>query len=58
MRKIVISALIALAQLGTFVTAQAEDKPQVVNIGFQKANIFALLKYRGTLDSEFKKAGH
>ncbi|MFB4359734.1 sulfonate ABC transporter substrate-binding protein [Pantoea sp. BS_8] len=57
MRKIVISALIALAQLGTFVTAQAEDKPQIVNIGFQKANIFALLKYRGTLDSEFKKQG-
>jgi len=38
-------------------SAQAEEKPKTVNIGFQKANIFALLKYRGTLESEFKKQG-
>ncbi|WP_268747367.1 sulfonate ABC transporter substrate-binding protein [Erwinia oleae] len=37
--------------------ARAETAPETVNIGFQKANIFALLKYRGTLDSEFKKQG-
>lgn len=31
--------------------------PETVNIGYQKANIFALLKYRGTLDETFKKQG-
>ncbi|WWH75368.1 sulfonate ABC transporter substrate-binding protein [Erwinia billingiae] len=35
----------------------AETAPKQVTIGFQKANIFALLKYRGTLDAEFKKQG-
>ncbi|WP_432414011.1 sulfonate ABC transporter substrate-binding protein [Pantoea allii] len=57
MKKILFSALLAVAHIGTIVTAQAEEKLNVVNIGFQKANIFALLKYRGTLDSEFKKQG-
>ncbi|MDV5224644.1 sulfonate ABC transporter substrate-binding protein [Providencia rettgeri] len=28
---------------------------KTINIGYQKANIFALLKYRGTLENEFKK---
>ncbi|KIS41661.1 sulfonate ABC transporter substrate-binding protein [Kosakonia radicincitans] len=31
--------------------------PETVNIGYQKANIFALLKYRGSLDESFKKQG-
>ncbi len=31
--------------------------PETVNIGYQKANIFALLKYRGTLDESLKKQG-
>ncbi|QJT78724.1 sulfonate ABC transporter substrate-binding protein [Kosakonia sp. MUSA4] len=31
--------------------------PETVNIGYQKANIFALLKYRGSLDASFKKQG-
>ncbi len=35
----------------------AENAPKTVNIGYQKANIFALLKYRGTLDEDFKKQG-
>ena len=39
-------------------TASAAAKaPETVNIGYQKANIFALLKYRGTLDETFKKQG-
>lgn len=40
------------------VSASALAKtPETVNIGYQKANIFALLKYRGTLDETFKKQG-
>ncbi|KMK18320.1 ABC transporter [Pluralibacter gergoviae] len=35
----------------------AAKAPETVNIGYQKANIFALLKYRGTLDETFKKQG-
>lgn len=38
--------LLVLAALSTSVLAKA---PETVNIGYQKANIFALLKYRGTL---------
>jgi sulfonate transport system substrate-binding protein len=57
MKKILLSALIIAAQAGMACNAQAEEKPKTVNIGFQKANIFALLKYRGTLESEFKKQG-
>ncbi|WP_223811699.1 MULTISPECIES: sulfonate ABC transporter substrate-binding protein [unclassified Pantoea] len=45
------------AQAGFAFNTQAAEKPETVNIGFQKANIFALLKYRGTLDQEFKKQG-
>ena len=57
MKKLLLSALIIAAQAGMACNAQAEEKPKTVNIGFQKANIFALLKYRGTLESEFKKQG-
>ncbi|MGE9552109.1 sulfonate ABC transporter substrate-binding protein [Erwinia amylovora] len=38
-------------------TALAENAPKTVTVGYQKANIFALLKYRGTLDTDFKKQG-
>lgn len=57
MKKVLLSALIVAAQAGMIFTTQAEQSPQTVNIGFQKANIFALLKYRGTLDESFKKTG-
>ncbi|MFB6328296.1 ABC transporter [Pantoea deleyi] len=57
MKKVLLSALIIAAQAGFAFNIQAADKPDTVNIGFQKANIFALLKYRGTLDEEFRKQG-
>ncbi|MDU4127706.1 MULTISPECIES: sulfonate ABC transporter substrate-binding protein [Pantoea] len=57
MKKVLLSALIVAAQAGMIFTTQAEQSPQTVNIGFQKANIFALLKYRGTLDETFRKQG-
>ncbi|MDU5779726.1 MAG: sulfonate ABC transporter substrate-binding protein [Pantoea sp.] len=38
-------------------TAASYAASEQVNIGYQKANIFALLKYRGTLDAAFKKEG-
>lgn len=47
----------ALALALGSVASVALAAPQTVNIGYQKANIFALLKYRGTLESEFKKEG-
>nr|WP_033790846.1 sulfonate ABC transporter substrate-binding protein [Pantoea septica] len=37
--------------------AASHAASEQVNIGYQKANIFALLKYRGTLDAAFKKEG-
>ncbi len=43
--------LLVLAALSTSALAKA---PETVNIGYQKANIFALLKYRGTLDESLK----
>lgn len=57
MKKALLSGVIAAVLLGSFSAAQAEETPETVNIGYQKANIFALLKYRGTLDAEFKKQG-
>ena len=57
MKKVLLSALIIAAQAGFAFNTKAAEKPETVNIGFQKANIFALLKYRGTLDQEFKKQG-
>lgn len=57
MKKIVLSGLIAAALSASAFNALAETAPKQVTIGFQKANIFALLKYRGTLDTEFKKQG-
>ncbi|WP_370521113.1 sulfonate ABC transporter substrate-binding protein [Pantoea sp. BAV 3049] len=49
--------MIAAGLTGTMHTALAETAPKTVTIGYQKANIFALLKYRGTLDTDFKKQG-
>ncbi|WP_380178576.1 sulfonate ABC transporter substrate-binding protein [Kalamiella sp. sgz302252] len=57
MKNYLLSGLAALVLTATSAQALAETQPQTVNIGYQKANIFALLKYRGTLDSEFKKQG-
>ncbi|WP_342755459.1 sulfonate ABC transporter substrate-binding protein [Pantoea sp. MBD-2R] len=57
MKKTLFSSLIATAILVTSQAAMAENAPKTVNIGYQKANIFALLKYRGTLDDDFKKQG-
>ncbi|KAA8728752.1 sulfonate ABC transporter substrate-binding protein [Ewingella americana] len=57
MKKLLLSGLSAAILLGSFNAAWAEDAPKTVNIGYQKANIFALLKYRGTLDSDFSKQG-
>jgi len=57
MKKLLLSGLSAAILLGSFNAAWAEDAPKTVNIGYQKANIFALLKYRGTLDSDFSKLG-
>lgn len=44
MKRVLLSALIIAAQAGlAFNTQAAAEKPETVNIGFQKANIFALL---------------
>ncbi|QWA09166.1 sulfonate ABC transporter substrate-binding protein [Sodalis ligni] len=49
---------IALLAMGLFSQALAEGQPlKQLNIGFQKANILALLKARGTLDEALKKQG-
>lgn len=47
MKKIIFSALLAAAHFSSIVTAHAEEKPRVVNIGFQKANIFCLTEIPG-----------
>jgi len=58
MKKTLLSALLGAMTLGsTFAASAVENTPKTVNIGYQKANIFALLKYRGTLDEQFKKQG-
>ena len=53
-KRLHLAALPLLLGLSASALAQA---PETVNIGYQKANIFALLKYRGTLDETFKKQG-
>ncbi|RPD96830.1 sulfonate ABC transporter substrate-binding protein [Candidatus Pantoea deserta] len=50
-------AFSALALLVSSLATTAQAAPENVNIGYQKANIFALLKYRGTLEAAFKKEG-
>ncbi|HBH69444.1 MAG TPA: sulfonate ABC transporter substrate-binding protein [Erwinia persicina] len=58
MKKARLSGLIAAIVTTTTLSAvAAESVPKTINIGYQKANIFALLKYRGTLDEKFKKQG-
>lgn len=60
MRKKGFTPLFSAAAIGLALAASsavAAEKPDTVNIGYQKANIFALLKYRGTLDEDFKKQG-
>ncbi|MTD25968.1 aliphatic sulfonate ABC transporter substrate-binding protein [Erwinia sp. J316] len=58
MKKALLSGLIASMVLGISLSAAAAGPaPKTINIGYQKANIFALLKYRGTLDEQFKKQG-
>ncbi|WP_131063914.1 aliphatic sulfonate ABC transporter substrate-binding protein [Raoultella planticola] len=53
-KRLHLAALPLLLGLSASALAQA---PETVNIGYQKANIFALLKYRGSLDETFKKQG-
>lgn len=48
---------LALLLAGVSASAVAASQPEAINIGYQKANIFALLKYRGTLDEKFKQQG-
>lgn len=57
MNKVLLSGLIAGIVMGSTFSVTAETAPKAINIGYQKANIFALLKYRGTLDEQFKKQG-
>ncbi|MBS0908036.1 aliphatic sulfonate ABC transporter substrate-binding protein [Tatumella sp. JGM118] len=53
-----LSGLLSLILLPLVIqTARAETAPQTVNIGYQKGNIFALLKFRGLLDKDFKQQG-
>ncbi|MEI2264554.1 sulfonate ABC transporter substrate-binding protein [Erwinia sp. CGal63] len=57
MKNYLVSGLAAVILTAITQPALAAEQPETVNIGYQKANIFALLKYRGTLDDEFKKQG-
>lgn len=51
-------SLSALAlSLGLLAVPALAANPETVTVGYQKANIFALLKYRGTLDETLKKGG-
>lgn len=55
MRKLT-TPLIAALLLGLFsLPAGAQEKLQQITIGYQKANIFALLKYRGTLEKTWSR---
>ncbi|RRZ95514.1 sulfonate ABC transporter substrate-binding protein [Erwinia sp. 198] len=57
MKNYLVSSVAALVMAAASQQVLAASQPETVNIGYQKANIFALLKYRGTLDDEFKKQG-
>ena len=57
MKNYLLSGAAALILAAISPQALAASQPETVNIGYQKANIFALLKYRGTLESEFKNQG-
>lgn len=47
----------AVAVLLSLSGAALAEKPDQVTIGYQKANVLALVKSRGTLDESFKKQG-
>ncbi|CAI0705007.1 sulfonate ABC transporter substrate-binding protein [Serratia ficaria] len=56
--KIFTAPLFAALLLGALsLSAAAQEKPQQITIGYQKANIFALLKYRGTLEKALAPQG-
>lgn len=59
MKKLKASLIAASLLLGAFAlpTVAAQEKPQQITIGYQKANIFALLKYRGTLEQTLTPQG-
>ncbi|PKH26532.1 sulfonate ABC transporter substrate-binding protein [Enterobacterales bacterium CwR94] len=52
-----LKTLITAALTSALLTTSALAAPETLNIGYQKANIFALLKYRGTLEEKLKPAG-
>lgn len=52
MKKLILFASLLLIFIyPNFIFAEVKK----INIGYQKANIFAILKYRGSLENEFKK---
>ncbi|AGP44559.1 putative aliphatic sulfonates-binding protein precursor [Serratia plymuthica] len=59
MKKLKASLIAVSLLLGAFAlpTVAAQEKPQQITIGYQKANIFALLKYRGTLEQTLTPQG-
>lgn len=59
MKKLTASLIAAALLVGAFAlpTVAAQEKPQQITIGYQKANIFALLKYRGTLEQALTPQG-
>lgn len=50
-RLILLASLLLIFIYPNFTFAEAK----IINIGYQKSNIFAILKYRGSLENEFKK---
>lgn len=59
MNKLKASLIAASLLLGTCAlsNAAAQETPQQITIGYQKANIFALLKYRGSLEKALAPQG-
>lgn len=59
MKKLKASLIVASLLLGSFglSAAAAQETPKQITIGYQKANIFALLKYRGTLEKSLEPQG-
>ncbi|MGJ8513604.1 aliphatic sulfonate ABC transporter substrate-binding protein [Carnimonas bestiolae] len=51
-----LAGLIAVA-MGVVSSTALAAQPDTLTVGYQKANIFQLLKSRGTLDEAFKKQG-
>lgn len=59
MKRLKTPLIAASLLLGAFAlpAVAAQEKPQQITIGYQKANIFALLKYRGTLEKTLAPQG-